>query len=219
MIDNGSNHTDPECRRTPSRGGGPIPPLDFSVDSEVREAVAAQVDSTESVLWIGQPDRHASFRAAVPLSIIGIVITIIAVAWTVVVVRLGAGDIAWLYAFFGAPFLIVGLLLIAAPSWAARRASRTIYAITDSRALILLGGPEGPRRVQTYTEADVREIHVNECRASIGDVTFAHRSETSDNGRSREWSVGFFRIRNVRQVEELLRRVFKRPESGETTPE
>ncbi len=48
---------------------------------------------------------------------------------------------SWLFfPLFGVPFLLIGLGMLAAPLWAYLRTRGTVYAVTEGRAVIILGG-------------------------------------------------------------------------------
>ena len=43
----------------------------------------------------------------------------------------------WAFALFGLPFVLAGLGMMAAPFYALRKAARTVYALTDTRLLVI----------------------------------------------------------------------------------
>jgi hypothetical protein len=44
------------------------------------------------------------------------------------------------FPLFGIPFIVVGLGMLSSPLWRGRKALRTVYALTDQRAIIFEGG-------------------------------------------------------------------------------
>jgi hypothetical protein len=109
----------------------------------------------------------------------------------------------------GLPFLAVGIGLIASPIWLRSMARRTLYALTDRRALIWQPGWFGSATVRSYTAAGLGHISRRERRDGSGDLVFEEfttYSHGSNGPSSHTTRRGFLAINNVREVEELVRR-------------
>src|SRR5262245_273827 len=89
----------------------------------------ALLDPGERLLWWGRPNplRYAQSRSGISV-IAGLAALVFAQIWTTAVARDGN---SWLVAVF---FLVACALLLS-PLWRMARAYRTIYGVTDRRAL------------------------------------------------------------------------------------
>jgi len=176
--------------------------------TEAEQIATRQLDSGERLLWSGSPAPGGMALAALPVTLFGIPFTAFAVFWIMT---------AWngtrhlphevgpfqFFPLFGVPFLLIGCGILASPLWAYLSAQRTVYAVTDRRALIIVGWPRAT--VQSYQASDVGDITRVEGADGRGTVMFASRMWTGNNGFPNSTRVGFVGIENVRQVEQLIR--------------
>lgn len=133
------------------------------------DKIAGTLDAGERLLWSGQPATGIRFRTAdwymIPFSLLwgGF-----AIFWEVMAFQ----DKAPLFfRFWGMPFVLVGLYLIAGRFiWDARRRARTSYAVTDRRLLLVSGS-----RSQVTTSLSLRTlpaITLAERADGSGDIVF-----------------------------------------------
>jgi len=175
---------------------------------QAEQIATAQLDASEHLLWSGSPDPKRSALQALPIALVGIPMSGFVVFWMSMAYSIQAktphvpGPWA-LFPFFGAPFLLIGLGVIAAPIWAALGARRTAYAVTDRRALIIASG--GSRAVQSFTHDDIGNVQMVERADGSGDVYFANRSFVSQRGAINQTRIGFIGIPDVRTVEQMVR--------------
>src|SRR5690349_96132 len=175
---------------------------------QIEPIATAELDPGERLVWSGSPRPGALALQAVPATLFGIPFAGFAVfwmygAWTATT-RGGHLSGPWLlFPLFGIPFLLVGLGFVTAPLWAWAGAGRTVYAITDRRALII--GGAGLRGVQSFQHADVGDITHLESGDGSGSLYFATRAFVSSNGIVNRSRVGFVGIPDVKRVEQLLR--------------
>jgi hypothetical protein len=107
------------------------------------------------------------------------------------------------FPLFGIPFLIVGFGILTSPLWAYLTAKSTVYAVTDRRAMIMVGWPRAA--VQSYGPADIRDLQRVEGADGRGTLMFASQVWTGNNGFPRSSRIGFVGISDVRAVEQLIR--------------
>ncbi|MBN1287972.1 MAG: hypothetical protein JXB47_21420 [Anaerolineae bacterium] len=191
-------------------------------DNHKMHIVEAGLRQDEKLLWTGQPSPYRMMLKDISRMIFG-------VFWTAVVLliisalsgfdadELGSSAIATLLLGI---LLLIGLWLLATPLWNYVKATRTIYALTDQRALIVeqLFSPS----VKAYTADDIEFIERRERDSNAGDLIFRIERDvswtTSASGRSRmrirEIPVGFFGISGLREVGELMSEVFKPGDQG-----
>ncbi len=119
-----------------------------------------------------------------------------------------------LFNWFPLFFAAIALFTVGRPLYEFFMATRTIYGLTDKRALIIKHSLSG-KSVESYTEIDQLE------RTSLdngkGDLVFARlstRYRRKGGYRTRTRKIGFFGIDNVREVEALMLRSLKEKESA-----
>ena len=172
---------------------------------QAEQIAMSQLDGGERLLWSGTPAAGAAAQRALPAVMVGIPFTAFAAFWIIMASGITKGVPRtlgpWMFfPLFGIPFLLVGLAVMLGPLWVYLGAQKTVYAVTEKRALIILGGA-----VQSFTSADIGEISRFERPDGSGSVFFASRSFTTSNGFTRQARIGFEGIPDVRQVEKLIR--------------
>ncbi|HKQ57467.1 MAG TPA: hypothetical protein VJY35_06335 [Candidatus Eisenbacteria bacterium] len=169
------------------------------------EIALGQMNPGERLLWSGCPTPGAAALGALPATLFGIPFTAFALFWIWGAsqgIEKAPGPFKF-FPLFGIPFLCVGLGMLLAPLWAWLGARRTVYAVTERRALIITGN--GSRTVRSYSGQDIGEITRVEAADGRGTVYFAQRSWTNSRGFERSTRIGFIGIPEVRRVEQLIR--------------
>jgi len=113
---------------------------------------------------------------------------------------------------YGIPFVLIGFGMLSAPFWMRRSAKRTIYTITDLRAIIVQG-TFSAHTVTSYYPADILHLSRKQRANGTGDLCFCFRGKSENESSSEQ---GFMNIRNVKEVERLLQEL-KRTKSMEGT--
>jgi hypothetical protein len=106
------------------------------VDADLQSALRGYLHPAERLRWSGRPAQGLQFSARdiflVPFSLFW---GTFAIAWEVAVVASGAPA---LFTLFGVPFMLIGVYLIAGrfvlDAWVR---GRTVYGVTDQRAILL----------------------------------------------------------------------------------
>jgi hypothetical protein len=172
-------------------------------------ALRLHLSPGERLLWMGQPMGGLRFTASdlllVPFSLLwgGF-----ALFWELTVLRSNA---PLLFRLWGIPFVAVGLYLIAGrffhDAW---RRSRTLYAVTDQRAIILDAGIH--RRLRSLALRSLPEISITDERAGRGTITFGSPTlpfgwlgRSGWPGTGQMAAPAFESIENARSVHELIR--------------
>ena len=176
---------------------------------KAEQIALAQIDGGERLLWSGSPAPGLAALRALPGTLIGIPFAGFAVFWiwsAWSITSKGRPEGPWaFFPLFGVPFVLVGLGVMAAPLWAYLAAGKTVYALTEKRALIIHGG-----MVQTYDGATMAAIARHERPDGSGSVWFASREYTTKRGSLRQARIGFEGIPEVRQVEQMVRALAER---------
>jgi hypothetical protein len=164
-----------------------LPPLDPALEA----MLAQQISRGERLLWRGTPSRRALRRSVIPLLFFATVWTTFSVLWVA-----GAATASFAFASFGLPFVAIGVFLFAHATRPLREADRTVYAVTDRRALVVANGA-----AKAYTRAMMTSFAISAPdRDGRRDVVFLDR-ETNDT----RTTAGFYGIEDAKEVERILR--------------
>lgn len=181
-------------------------PTTDALPSEVRERIDAELARGERLLWAGQPRPDLCARRAYFLVPFGVIFGGFALSWMT-----GAGSMTggWM-APCGLPFVAIGAFLVASPVWLRGRAKKTVYALTDRRAIIWEpAGMFGGAAVRNYTAAGLGRMSRTERGDGSGSLVFeevvTHHGHGSDS-RSHTHERGFLHVDRVREVEDAVRR-------------
>jgi hypothetical protein len=184
-------------------------PLMMNIDFEAQQTAQAQLEAGERLLWHGRPDPKRQLLGSLAVMLFGIPWTAFALFWTGAASGLIWGDrqLGWhsLFGLFGVPFVLVGLGMLTSPYWTYQKAQRTVYAITNRRAMIISG--TRTRKIQSFAGPDIGLIERTERTNGKGDVMFA-----TITGNKNMQRIGFTGITDARRVEQLLLDTFKRNE-------
>jgi hypothetical protein len=115
------------------------------------------------------------------------------------------GGWTWLFPLWGVPFILVGLCMLASPLWARRKAGRTLYVITDRRAIIFEGG--WGITVRSFEPQGLTGLKRRQRSDGSGDLILDQKTWRDSDGDPRTKDVGFFGIEQVKEVEDMLRRL------------
>lgn len=117
------------------------------------------------------------------------------------------GPAAGLFPLFGMPFLLIGAALLSAPLFAWWWARRTVYVITNLRAITFEGGRSS--RIRSYRPETLTNIYRTERRDGSGDVVLARLTGHDKFGGWHE-ELGFLRVHDVKDVEWRLKALAER---------
>jgi hypothetical protein len=179
--------------------------------------VQAELRSGERLVWTGQPVPTRFARPAIGLVLFGIPWTAFAVFWIVMASGMMFGGIGLAgngffacFPLFGIPFVLIGIGLLTSPLWMRRKARQTVYALTDRRAIIWAAGWFGGVEVRSYTGEGLGKMVRRDYPDGTGDLVFEEVVSVGRDSdgymRTRRTERGFIAIREVREVEELVRR-------------
>jgi len=110
-----------------------------------------------------------------------------------------------LFALFGVPFILVGFWMFASPFREWLKAFRTVYLVTDKRAISIESG--WFTTIRNYTPAQLKDLYRKERGDGTGDVVITTRLRRGGEGNSWTEEIGFMNVRNPREVERLLQQL------------
>lgn len=184
-------------------------------DTRMRSLVQPELEAGEQLLWVGSPAPMRMARASLGRFCMGIVWSAITghfmVNWYSHKPDVSGPGGLWGHhgiasSLFFVPFILGGAHELLSPLLAYLTATRTVYAITSKRALIITRGRT--RKVRSYPERDIRSIQRDERQNGTGDVTFARTRTKDSDGNDVVEDVKFVGIPDVRLVERVLRETF-----------
>ena len=172
-------------------------------------AIQAELDAGERVLWTAQPDAARLKQRALGNAALGVLAFAFMLFWlwgasTPLRAQLGRGVSPGLEAILFPAFGLIGLgftfLMMISPWLEGAKAPRTFYALTDKRALIVVGA-----QVKSVAPSEF-SLQRNELSNGRGDLIL--KREVRGGGRNRTVEeIGFFGIDNAREVERLARQM------------
>jgi hypothetical protein len=172
----------------------------------VRAQLQAELQPGESVRWVEQPVPALLARAGWALVLFAIPWTAFALFWVWGAARAsshGPGPFQ-VFPLFGLPFVAVGVGMLASPFWIMRAARRTVYAVTDRRALVIRGTWLGVN-VRSFAPEKLGDLSRNQRPDGSGDLVFGQDVRPGNRGATRVVDYGFLAVPNVREAEEYVR--------------
>jgi len=173
-------------------------------------AIVRELGVNERVLWSGQPDPSLIWNGAVREVVRSWFAEACAAfgAWDAgasLRATLSSGralttsDVFPAFIFAGG---ILGLILWMSSPWMKRaEAKRTLYVLTNRRALIIVKGSK--RKVKNFFVHDY-SLQVNDLRNGKGDLLFNRENKGSGRKKTRT-EQGFYGIESAQEVERLAR--------------
>jgi hypothetical protein len=106
--------------------------------------------------------------------------------------------------------VLIGLGMLSVPYWAYKKAQKTVYAVSNKRALIITSGMT--RNVQSFYPQSLGNIERSEKADGSGNIIFARRTTSNYNSNNNQTqasttAIGFFGIPDVRAVERLIQQI------------
>jgi hypothetical protein len=168
-----------------------------------------ELRSGERIVWTAQPIPGRYNRGNWVMVLFAIPWTAFAVFWMVMAGR-GASHSSTpgpfkLFPLFGLPFVLIGLGMLTSPFWSRKTAAKTVYLITDQRAMIIQEGWRGRTRVESYAPAQLQSITREQNNDGSGDIIFMSRTWSDNDCNQRSTRIGFLGVPDVKAVEEYIR--------------
>lgn len=188
------------------------------------QAVRAQLEAGEQLIWSGQPRQGLVLRSSdafmIPFSLLwgGF-----AIFWEATVIWSGAPIFFMLW---GVPFVLVGLHLIFGRFFTdSRQRANTFYGLTNDR-IIITSGKRG-KKVQSLSLSTLGDISLEERSDGSGTITFGMHNPLGRWGNIAAWpgaganrqaQPSFEMIPQAKKVYELIRSAQRRLNAGRREP-
>lgn len=174
----------------------------------LQEKIDQELESGERIEWMDMPVPRFFSAASTGAFLFAIPWTAFAIFWTAAAfwgVRQDESGSKWVYLFplWGIPFILVGLGMLSSPLRHYRKALKTVYVITDRRAIICSGGRT--ITIRSYGPMDLTSLYRTEKRDGTGDVIFDRQTRIDSERKSRVEDLGFLCIQNPKEIEGMLK--------------
>lgn len=177
---------------------------EITQNPDLYQQLTQEMQSDEEIVWAGQPRPGLASRKGLLMIPFGFLFAGIAGMF---VMMAGMSPFGFL-GLIGIPFVLVGVALMFTPVFLSQQAKRTLYALTNRRAIIWKPNLFDQRQVYSYLPESLGGMYRSENSDGSGDLIFEEiRSSHYRNGRHRTRITrrGFMGIENVREVEHLVR--------------
>jgi hypothetical protein len=184
---------------------------------ELQQLISNELRSGEKLVWAAQPLPRVFRRQSIGIVLFGIPWTAFAIFWMTTAAWGVWGHGGYNHAgsnlpgpfvffpLFGLPFVLIGLGMLSSPFWLSRQARRTVYVLSDQRAIVITGKALGGGvTVQSFEPDRLTSMERSQRADGSGDLVFESFVQRQGRG-SNTIRRGFIGIENVKQVEELIR--------------
>ncbi len=163
----------------------------------------------EKLIWADRPVDMGSFRRKkYGMALFGVLFFGFALFWTAAASGMlfgqgGTGSVVdFIFPLFGLPFIVVGFGMLTSPIWATFQGRRTLYALSDQRALVSVGGLK--RSINSWPLDEIDEVSRTDSASGNGDVIFAKTWVRGSKGGGHWEQHGFFGISDPQRVEHAI---------------
>jgi hypothetical protein len=183
----------------------------LNIPKDFRRKIDSELQPGEFIRWIEQPVPRFFTADTIGSILFGIPWTGFALFWMWGALGFKVPDPReglqpqHLFALFGVPIVLVGFRMLASPIWVWQAARKTVYLVTDKRAISIQGG--WSTTIRSYLPDQLKDIYRKERADGTGDVIIAIRQWKDSDGDQRSQEIGFLGVRNPRAVENMLKQL------------
>jgi hypothetical protein len=181
------------------------------IPKELRRKIDNELQPEEFIRWVEQPIPRFFTAASIGSILFGIPWTSFAIFWMWGASGFKLPDLReglqpqHLFALFGLPFVFIGFAMLSSPIWEWQAARKTVYLVTDKRAISIQGG--WSTTIRSYLPDQLKDIYRKERADGTGDVIISIRRWKDSDGDNRNEEIGFLGVRNPREVENILKQL------------
>jgi len=178
------------------------------VPRPLQDLVDRELESGERVAWMDMPIPRFFTPASTAAFLFAIPWTAFAIFWMCGAAGFKMPDFTKgfdLFPLFGVPFVLIGMAMLSTPVWTYRKSFNTVYMITNRRAVTFEGGRA--TTIRSYPPDKLQDLFRKERRDGTGDVVIARRAWRDSDGDRHTEELGFLRVRNPQEVEQMLRKL------------
>lgn len=172
---------------------------------KLTRAINDELNHKERLIWQDQPIAH---KRALP----NLVMWLFFIPWTVALIpavydaiKQGTLDNV-IHLIFLAPFLLIGISGLAIPFTQWLEAKNTVYVITDKRIFTLKYMRN--IKVESFLPGTISRIKKSQNNKGVGSLVIQKEGYTDSEGAKQVNEYGFFAIKNVNRVEQLIQDLY-----------
>jgi len=183
----------------------------LKIPKELRRKIESELQPGEFIRWVEQPIPHFFTAASIASVLFAIPWTSFSIFWMWGALGSELPDLReglrpqHLFALFGLPFVLSGFGMLSSPVWVWQAARKTVYLVTDKRAISIEGG--WSTAIRSYFPDQLKDVYRKERADGTGDVIILIKRWKDSDGDDRSEEIGFLRVRNPREVENILKRL------------
>ena len=181
------------------------------IPMDLQNMLDQEVDNDEQLRWSAQPSVSAAVKKGLAGTVFGVIWTAIPgfMAFKMIGERQSGGDVPAVAFIFIGVFLLIGVLIMLSPLWASMSAKKTVYAVTNKRAIIIKA--KSTIDVQSFSADNLKDIIKRLRRDGSGDLIFertvTYRRSSKGGSRKKVTEIGFFGIPRVNEVEDMIQEI------------
>ena len=180
-----------------------------NIPRQLQEKVNREIESGERIEWIDMPVPRFFTPVSTGAFLFAIPWTAFAIFWIYgasgfKLPDFNEGGFSF-FPLFDVPFVVIGLGMLFSPLWAYRKAFKTVYVITNKRAITFDEGWSST--IRSYPPEKLQEIYRKEKRDGSGDVVIDRRAWRDSEGDRQSEELGFLRIKNPKEIEQMLKKL------------
>jgi hypothetical protein len=180
-----------------------------NLPDSLQARVEAELSPGERIVWADQPIPALLARNMLPLVYFGVVWTTLCIAgdvfWTYMTWKMGTPIFALFSVVASVPFLAIGVGMLCSPHFMRRSARRTIYVLTDRRAILFGCNWRGTLTVRSFDPCQLNDLVRNQHADGSGDLVLTRDVRRDVDGHNQLTDVGFLAVREVKKVEDRVR--------------
>lgn len=173
--------------------------LPADLDALVRDEIAPG----ERVRYAEQPVAGHDALRAFGMWLFAVPWTAFSVFWTVMAAGAAGEMNGWgvVFPLWGLPFVGIGFAMLSSPWWTWRAARRTLYVVTDRRAVVFSASGLRGVAVRSFAPDALRDTRRVERPDGSGDLIFAETGHRDSDGDLVATTTGFKTLADVRGAE------------------
>lgn len=178
---------------------------------DLRRKIDNELETGELIRWIEQPVPQFFTGFSIGAVLFGVPWTSFAIFWTWGALGFKLPDLRgglqpeYVFALFGIPFVLIGFGMLSSPLWEWQAARKTVYLITDKRAISMQGG--WSTTIRSFSPDQLKGVYRKENANGTGDVIIMVRPWKDSDGDPRIDEIGFLGIRHPKEVEKILKQL------------